>query len=197
MKMHKAYKIALVILTVMLTVIGTTATVAHAEGLPGLPAFANVMDAETTALYNELSSPAQDLMLQIWEKIEATAPQEALGPQVAHYVAALSLDQENASSAVSAQSGGNCTSVIMHSSLTSGYSSALTGSFVSCDALTVSITIQAIPGAYGYDLCHNCTLAFAYITEPQTYNFWSGRSVHHWQYPTGQQLLSPSCWCGY
>ena len=197
MKMHKTI---LTLLAVMLAVIGTTGTVAHAEGPADSTGFANVMDAETTVLYNELSSPAQGLMQQIWERIEATAPQEAFGPQVAHYVAALRQDQEdreNESTVANANSEGNCTSVTRSASLTSGYSSSLTGSFVSCDALTTSITIQAIPGAQDDDLCHNCTLAFAYITEPQTHNFWIGRSTHHWQYPTGQDVLSPDCTCGY
>ena len=196
----KTHKTILTLLAMTLAIIGTTTTVVHADGPPDSTGFANAMDAETTVLYNELSSPAQGLMQQIWEQIEATAPQEAFGPQVAHYVAALRQDQkdrENESPAVTADSGGNCTSVTRHSSLTSGYSSAVTGSFVSCAALSASITIQAIPGAQDNDVCNNCTLAFAYITEPQTYNYWSGRSTHHWQYPTGQDLLTPTCWCGY
>ena len=197
MKMHKTI---LTLLAVMLATIGTTGTVVQADGPAGGPDFANVMDAETKTLYNELSSPAQDLMQQIWEQIEATAPQEAFGPQVAHYVASLRQDledRENVGPTITADSNGNCTSVTRHSSLTSGYSSAVTGSFVSCDALTVSITIQATPGVQDEGLCHNCTLAFAYITEPQTYNYWSGRSTHHWQYPTDEDLLTPTCWCGY
>ena len=197
MKMHKTI---LTLLAVVLAVIGTTATVAHADGPTDSTSFTDVMDTETTALYNELSSPAQGLMQQIWEQIEATAPQEAFGPQVAHYVAALRQDQEdieNADPAVTADSNGNCTSVTRHSSLTSGYSSAVTGSFVSCAALSASIRIQAIPGAADSDVCNNCTLAFAYIAEPQTYNYWSGRSVHEWQYPTDQELLTPTCWCGF
>ena len=197
MKMHKTI---LTLLAVMLAVIGTTGTVAHAEGPADSTGFANVMDAETTVLYNELSSPAQDLMQQIWERIEATAPQEAFGPQVAHYVAALRQDQEdreNESPGANAAQEGNCTSVTRHSSLTSGYSSAVTGSFVSCAALSASITIQAIPGASDNDPCNNCTLAFAYINEPQTYNYWSGTSVHNWQYPTDEELLHPDCTCGY
>ena len=197
MKFHKTI---LTMLAVTLAIIGTTGTVAHAEGPAGGPDFANVMDAETTTLYNELSSPAQGLMQQIWERIEATAPQEAFGPQVAHYVAALRRDQENlgnSGSAVTADSDGNCTSVTTHSSFTSGYSSALTGSFVSCAGLGARITIHAIPGAEDSDVCNNCTLAFAYIAEPQTYNYWSGQSVHTWQYPTDEEEVNLDCWCGF
>ena len=49
----------------------------------------DVMDQVTTQLFEELSSPHLDLMIQIWERIRETAPRDAYGQQVAHYVRTL------------------------------------------------------------------------------------------------------------
>ena len=57
-----------------------------AQASSGADNIREFMDAETTRLFDDMSPEAQDLMLQIWARIEATAPESAKAHVVAKYV---------------------------------------------------------------------------------------------------------------
>ena len=80
-----------------------------------------------------------------------------------------------------AQSGCN---KVVDTSIRYRDTSSLTGSFCLMDYLKVNLHMWSIP-AHAYDVCDDCYLAYARLTQPTQHGYYTASGYHEWGYPAG------------
>lgn len=179
----KFYKTILTMLAVTLAVIGTTATVVHADGPetpPGTTAnIDDFMDEATRELHQELSDQGKAMVTQVWGNITATAPQKALQTILQQFVASF---HENERSAVGGTMGASSCTSYTGAAIASGYAAAHTGN--SCTKAYLRVDLQVQGGGPGdADSCFDCKSTYSHVSFSSC-NYYVVRAWHEWGYPT-------------
>lgn len=172
MKTHKTYKITLALLAAMLAVIGTTATVVHADGPETPPEAAPVveqnidsyLDQASRDLVNEMNPTFQAFVAEAWVFVKGIAPAGDWEEAIRDIIPQIHANAEDQGGLLGAQGGSsansNC-SISYYTTLgSSGWAAAVTSSSCTMNFLTAKVGVNS-HGDTGS--CFNCRSVSAYI----------------------------------
>lgn len=198
----KLYKTILTMLAMTLAIIGTTATVAHADGPETPPKAAKTapaqnidayLDQSSRDLVNEMNSTFQGFVADAWTHLKQIAPSEDWEEAIRDIIPQIHEDAEGQGGLLGAQgaSGTNSScSITDYTSLgSSGWAAAVTSSSCTMDFLTAKVGVNS----YGdTGSCFNCKSTYAYINGLSC-GWYIAYGNHEWgNNPSGSSASSDS-----
>ena len=194
MKMHKTI---LILLAAMLAIIGTTATVVHADEPETPPVVEQDIDAyldqEAQELVDEMNPTFQAFVAEAWEFVKEIAPAEDWEEAIRDIIPQIHTNAEDQGGLRGAQGAGIANSgcnISYYTTLgSSGWAAAVTSSSCTMDFLTAKVGVNA----YGdTGSCFNCTSVSAYINGLSC-GWYIAYGNHEWGYnPAGSGASSDS-----
>ena len=163
MKMHKTI---LTLLAAMLAVIGTTATVVHADESETTPApdpnINSYLNQASEDLVNEMNSTFQDFVAEAWEFVKVTAPAEDWEEAIRDIIPQIYADADG-QNGLASYTGAltNSCSFTKYTTLgSSGWAAAVSSSTCTMGFMRAAVTVNTSGDT---NTCFNCRSAWAYI----------------------------------
>ena len=186
-KKTKFYKTILTLLAITLAVIGTTATVVHAEGPETPPApdqnINSYLDQATQDLVDEMNPTFQAFVTEAWEDLKAMAPSGDWEDVIQDIIPQIHADAESQGGIVGSPTALTSSCNLSKYSMlgSSGWAAAVTKS--SC--VKVYLKAEVTASSYGNKgLCFDwCKSVSAYVNGLPCTNYYV-KGDHEWRYPT-------------
>ena len=178
----KFYKTILTLLAMTLAVIGTTATVVHAEG----PNINDYMGTETRQLFGEMTPTTQRLAKRAWSNVRSIAPQQDWDEAAEDIIRQFHEQAEERGALLGAQratGASGCDDPDTYTTLgSSGWAAAGTESDCTMNYLDAGVSVLS----YGDTrTCSNCRSVFAYVNGLSC-GWYHAYGDHEWGYnPSG------------
>ena len=141
----------------------------------------DIMDKETTVLFEELSEPGQKLFLRLWESIKKEAPKcgwEGLVHKIVRQYHVSEYGEDGKGVGEDPVLLRSCT-FYTGTVVSCGYSASHTGSSCTMGWLSSFIDMQACGGG-DFDMCTNCSLVYSYRNEPTECGSCGAFGRHEW-----------------
>ena len=137
--------------------------------------------------FGELSTEGQGLVEEAWESIKQQAPEQYREDEVNSFVAAVQQFEAGEDDGVTQESKPRRARMVKHTLMRPGYTSAITGVYLTNTQLIVRVYVSG-PRPYGgsTNTCEQCTIvSTAVYGPPNEPGLWSGVGNHEAQDPRG------------
>ena len=183
MKMHKTI---LTLLAGVLAVIGTTATVVHADGPETPPApdqnINSYLDQATRDLVNEMNPTFQNFVAEAWTHLKQIAPSQDWEESIRDIIPQIHANAEDQGGIVGAQgaiAASSCSFTYYTELGESGWAAAVTKSSCTMDFLIAQVLIRYIGGPADTNSCFNCRSVSAYVNGLSC-GYYLAQGSHEW-----------------